>query len=120
MLNKIKLIGKFLPSLSLKIREEIEPKEIKIYFSLAVPNPSGVITKLRCVTRGEIAKRIEKELQRDDIIEIRGYLRNERPNEKNNFSDKGEPEEQNRQILTKVTEFTKLNISFKEIDKNHS
>src|SRR5437764_3980935 len=111
MLNKVKLIGKVLP---LKIKEKEEKRELKIYFSLEVPNPSNATTILRCVSQGEIAERIQKELQEGDIAEIRGYLRNERSYLP--ISDKNE----NRQILTKVTEFTKLEIGFKEIDKKNS
>ncbi|CAI2161869.1 5534_t:CDS:2 [Funneliformis geosporum] len=111
MLNKVKLTGKVI---SLKIKERIEDKELKIYFSLEVPNPNNATTILRCVSQGEIAERIEKELQKEDIIEVRGYLRNER-----NYSTVSDGEK-NRQILTKITDFVKLDIKFEEIDKKNS
>nr|CAG8528788.1 11831_t:CDS:2 [Entrophospora candida] len=96
------------------IKEIEEKKELRIYFSLEVTNPSNATTILRCVAQGEIAERIQSELQENDIVEVRGYLRNEK-----SYSLVPDKKE-NRQILTKVTNFTKLNIKFEEIDKKNS
>ncbi|CAG8734509.1 28118_t:CDS:2, partial [Racocetra persica] len=67
--------------------------------------PSGSLTILRCITQGEIATRINEEVQEEDVIEVRGYLRNEKDS---------------RQILVRATEFTKLDISFSKIDLENS
>ncbi|CAH1756390.1 12193_t:CDS:2 [Entrophospora sp. SA101] len=104
MLNKIKVIGKVSP---IKIRENLDQKKEKItvYFSLLVPAPSRSLTILRCVAQGEKAEKLEKEIKGEEIIEIKGYLRNEK---------------QGRQVLIKVLDFTKLDIDFANIDINHS
>jgi len=60
---------------------------------------------LRCISQGEIAERIKKEVKKDEVIEVRGYLRNER---------------EGRQILTRVVEFDKLDLDFEKIDKTSS
>jgi len=136
MLNKIKLIGKFLPT---QIKEqserevdntdsalnettndfdnpEKEKREPLFYFSLSVINPSCSKTILRCVAYGEIAKKIEKENQeiaKDEevVVEVRGYLRNEK--QKNELKD-------GRQILIRVLEFNRLDLNFNDIDKKNS
>jgi len=96
MLNKIKITGKVLGIKEKEIdREEQERNESILYFSLLVPNPSGSLTILRCLARGEKAEEIEREVKRDEIIEIKGYLRNEKSG---------------RQILIKLVDFTKLDI----------
>ncbi len=104
MLNKIKLVGKVLP-IEIKERENGEKKVPIIYFSLLVPNPSNSITILRCIAQGEVAEKIENEIKDNEVLEVRGYLRNE-----NN----------GRQILIKVIEFDKLDINFDNIDNEHS
>ena len=130
MLNKIKIIGEVLP---IEIKEEIEKnfyhhdstseeavndsdksqskhdseKEIRepwFYFSLSVTNPNRSSTILRCVAQGENAERIKKEIKGGELVQIRGYLRNERDG---------------RQILIKVLEFKKLDADF-VIDKEKS
>ncbi len=75
---------------------------------MLVPNPSGSLTILRCVSQGEISKRIKQELKNDEIVEIRGYLRNEK-----NSDD-------SRQILVIAIQFEKIAIQFEKIDKNNS
>ena len=129
MLNKIKIIGKVLFDKKQNEKKERNINDIasvfqetvneigesqfnselkrgsRLYFSLLVPTPSNLITPLRCVALEEIAERIEKELQTEDIIEIRGYLRNEK---------------EGLQIITKVVEFSKVNLDFEKIDKFNS
>src|SRR6185437_442810 len=123
MLNKIKLIGKVLP---LEIKEKEEEKGLMVYFSLLVPNPSGSITILSCMVKGETAEKIVKELQEDDIAEVRGYLRNEKDRKSKEKKDREEEIEEykkeleekkkgNRQILTKVLGFKKLDLTFDEL-----
>jgi ribosomal protein S6 len=104
MLNKIKIVGKVLPA-ELKIKEEERKNEPILYFSLLVPSPSGSLTILRCVSQGETAKDIEKEIKQDEILEVKGYLRNEKSG---------------RQILVKVVGFTKLDINIDKINRNSS
>jgi single-stranded DNA-binding protein len=132
MLNKIKIIGKILlkeneekelgerknDNFSAPAQEtakddksqpkpesEKEKREPWFYFSMLVPNPSGSITILRCVAQGENAERINKEVKKDEVIEIRGYLRNEKDS---------------RQILIRSLEFDKLDLSFEEVDKENA
>lgn len=100
MLNGVKIIGKVL---SVEIKEREEKKESICYLSLLVSSPSGSLTILRCFAQGEIVKRIEKEIKQDEILEVKGYLRNERVG---------------RQILIRVVEFTKLDKTFKQVDEN--
>jgi hypothetical protein len=64
--------------------------------------PSASFTILRCIAHGETAERIKKEVEKDEVIEIHGYLRNE---------------ENGRQILITVITFSKPDIDFEEIDK---
>jgi len=112
MLNKIKIIGKVLP-IDIKERnneEEREKIESIFYFSLLVPSPSGSLTILRCIAQGEKAEEIEREVKEDDVLEIKGYLRNE----------KSSREKSSRQILVKVIEFTKLDIIPDKIDNRQS
>jgi len=104
MLNKIKIVGKVL-SAEVKNKEEEVKNEPIFYFSLLVPNPSGSLTILRCVAQGETAKDIEKSIKSDEILEVKGYLRNEKLG---------------RQILVKVVEFTKLDTNLDKIDENSS
>ena len=104
MLNKIKLVGKVLPIES-KQKEEREKIEPIFYFSLLVPTPSGSLTILRCLAQGEKAEEMEREIRGDDILEVKGYLRNEK---------------QGRQVLVKVIEFTKLDTTFEQINVEHS
>jgi len=104
MLNKIKIVGKIL-SVEVKVKEEEEKNESIFYFSLLVPSPSGSLTILRCVAQGETAKSIEKEIKQDEILEVKGYLRNERLG---------------RQVLIKVVEFTKLDTTLDKVDENSS
>lgn len=103
MLNKIKIIGKVLPVK--KKEKDSEKSEPTSYLSLLVPNPSGSLTILRCVVQGEKVEEIEREIQEDEVLEIKGYLRNE------NFG---------RQILIKVMDFTKLDITSDKIDSEQS
>ena len=74
-------------------------------FSLMVWAPSGSKTTLRCVAQGEIAEKIKNEVNQEEVIEVRGYLRNEK---------------EGKQIIIKVVEFSKLNLDFEEVDKDNS
>ncbi|CAG8476650.1 877_t:CDS:1 [Ambispora leptoticha] len=102
MLNKIKIVGKILP---IELKNKEEKDDLILYFSLLVPSPSNSSTILRCVAQGENAKKIEVEVKKDEILEVKGYLRNEKSG---------------RQILVKVIEFTKIDKTFDTIDKNSS
>src|SRR5689334_5203920 len=104
MLNKIKIVGKIL-SAEVKNKEEEVKNETIFYFSLLVPSPSGSLTILRCVAQGETAKEIEKEIKQDEILEVKGYLRNEKSGS---------------QILVKVVEFNKLDTTLDKVDENSS
>lgn len=106
MLNKIKIIGKVLPiDAKEKAKEEIEKVESIFYFSLLVPSPSGSLTILRCIAQGEKAEEIEGKIREGEVLEIKGYLRNEKSG---------------RQILVKVIDFTKLDIIPDKIDNTQS
>src|SRR5438876_821871 len=102
MLNKIKVIGKILP---LKVKESAEFESEKVYFSLLVINPSGSNTILRCIAYREIAEKIKAEINGEEIIEIHGYLQNEKSG---------------RQIMIKVQNFEKLDLEFEDIDSEKS
>src|SRR4051812_12397026 len=106
MLNKIKIIGKVL-SIDIKEndKEEGEKNELIFYFSLSVTNPSGSLTILRCVVQGEKAEEIKSEVKKDEVLEIKGYLRNEKIG---------------RQVLVKVINFTKLDMIPDEIENTHN
>ncbi|CAG8722865.1 33943_t:CDS:1 [Racocetra persica] len=90
LLNKIRVVGKVLP---LEYKEKSLTKELLIYFSLLVTNPNGVHSLLRCHTSGKAASALKEQVVADEIIEVKGYLRNEK---------KG------RQIIIQVVEFSKL------------
>src|SRR5437763_1256318 len=90
MLNKIKVSGKVLPIKTKKINEN---DQLLIFFSLLVVNPNKTETLLRCHVSGKTAFEIEKEVEKEQVIEVRGYLRNEK---------KG------RQIIVQVLGFSKL------------
>ncbi|KLL04481.1 MAG: hypothetical protein MRERV_21c035 [Mycoplasmataceae bacterium RV_VA103A] len=133
MLNKIKIIGKIVnkdkelnekkkddmaevsetmpetDESSTEAKPESKPAEKRrepfFHFNLFVPVPSGSLTVLRCISQGEIAARINKEVQEQEVIEVRGYLRNEKDS---------------RQILVRVVEFDKLDISFEKISLENS
>lgn len=133
MLNKIKIIGKFLldenrqkelseeksnkfssasqetmnnfDELQSKPEAEKENREPWFYFSVLVTNPNNSGTVLRCVAQGENVERIKNEVEKDEIIEVKGYLRNEKIG---------------RQIIIRVLEFSKLDLSFNEIDQENS
>jgi len=129
MLNKIKIIGMFLkkeqPESKIEdvnlASQEAEnetnksPSKLEsegesgwepwLRFSLMVWAPSGSKTTLRCVAQGEIAEKIKNEVNQEEVIEVRGYLRNEK---------------EGKQIIIKVVEFSKLNLDFEEVDKDNS
>ncbi|CAG8622579.1 9255_t:CDS:2 [Paraglomus occultum] len=125
MLNKIKIIGKILlneikdesekndsglVSDSQETEGEVEKTENEkrepwFYFSVEVLCPSGSLTILRCIAQGEMAERIKKEVKKDEVVEVCGYLRNEK---------------NSRQILIRVVEFSKSNIDFEKIDEVNS
>ena len=90
MLNKIKVSGKILPN---KTKKRNENDQLLIYFSLLVVNPNNTETLLRCHASGRTASEIEKEVEKEQLIEVRGYLRNEK---------KG------RQIIVQVLGFSPL------------
>jgi Single-strand binding protein family len=129
MLNKIKVIGMFLKKEQpedkindvnpnsqgaeneiekLLSKPEVEDKNSRepwFRFSLMVWAPSGSKTILRFVAQGEVAERIKKEVNQEEVMEVCGYLRNEKSG---------------RQIIIKVVEFSKLDIHFEKIDKDSS
>ncbi|RHZ35226.1 single-stranded DNA-binding protein [endosymbiont GvMRE of Glomus versiforme] len=91
MLNKIRVIGEILSTTTNTEKQEEERTndtgielEKKIidkslaYFSLLVLNPSNSLTILRCEIRGEKAKKIGKEIGKGEVVEVKGYLRNEK------------------------------------------
>src|SRR5437868_12013634 len=90
LLNKIKVVGKVLP---LEFKEKNLTKELLVYFSLLVTNPNGVRSLLRCHASGKVALALEKEASEDEIIEVKGYCRDEK---------------EGRQIIVQVLEFNKL------------
>jgi hypothetical protein len=57
------------------------------------------------VADGETAERIKKEVGPEEVIEVRGYLRNK------NIG---------LQIIIKVVEFNKLEVDYEKIDQNSS
>ena len=75
------------------------------YFSLRVPTPNNSLSIIRCFAQREIAESLEKETNPGDILEVKGYLRNER---------------ENRQMLVIVVKFTKLTIKAEEINPETS
>ncbi|WNE41083.1 MAG: Single-stranded DNA-binding protein [Mycoplasmataceae bacterium] len=112
MLNKINVIGKILINNEKKsdnlynsesINDRENNKEPWLYFSLLVSTPSDSITILRCMAQGELVKKIE-DSKENDIVEVKGYLRNEKDG---------------RQIIIKVVEFDKLDLSAEEISKKN-
>jgi hypothetical protein len=130
MLNKIKIIGEILireinpdekkiddaTSVSQETAKETdesqseykaerEKREPWFYFNLRVTAPSCSITDLRCLAQGKIAERITKEVQNKEVVEVKGYLRNEK---------------NSRQIVVRVVEFNKLDLSVEEIDLKNS
>lgn len=104
MLNKIKIVGKIL-SFEVKVKEEEEKNESIFYFSLLVPSPSGSLTILRCLAQKEIAQKIKAEVNREEIVEVQGYLQNEKSG---------------RQIIIRVQKFERLNLNFEDIDSKNS
>src|SRR6266498_1078353 len=110
MLNKTKIIGEVFLPIKTKIKtikrireNHIEEEENRpmAYFSLRVPTPNNSLSIIRCFAQREIAESLEQETAPGDVIEIKGYLRNER---------------ENRQMLTVVVKFTKLDIKPEEIN----
>src|SRR3954447_8813065 len=101
MLNKIKIIGEVSP---IEIREK-EKNQSMLYFSLSVINPNGSLTIIRCLAKGEKAEEIERDVKGGEVLEIKGYLRNEKIG---------------RQILVKVIDFTELDIIPDEIENTQS
>ena len=102
MLNKIKIVGEiFLPiKKGKKYETEEESRGAITYFSLRTPTPSNSLSILRCFARGEVAERLEQETNPGEVLEISGYLRNEK---------------ESRQILIVVVKFAKLTIQPSEI-----
>jgi hypothetical protein len=70
-----------------------------------VPTPNLSLSIIRCFAQREIAESLEQEISPGDVIEVEGYLRNER---------------RNLQILVITTKFTKLAIRPEEIDPETS
>ncbi|CAH1756518.1 13929_t:CDS:2 [Entrophospora sp. SA101] len=85
-----------------KFGSEKENRELRFYFSLFVTNPNLSSTILRCVAQGENAEMIKREIKHDDLVEVNGYLRNEKDG---------------KQILIKVLDFKKLDPDFKVDNK---
>ncbi|KLL02495.1 MAG: hypothetical protein MRERC_1c094 [Mycoplasmataceae bacterium RC_NB112A] len=114
MLNKVKIVGEvFLPiktktKIIKKVKEdgiEEEENRISAYFSLRVPTPNNSLSILRCFAQREVAESLEREVEPGNVLEIGGYLRNER---------------ENRQMLVMVVKFAKLDIRPEEIDSENS
>ena len=103
MLNKIKVSGKILPN---KTKKRNESDQLLIYFSLLVVNPNNTETLLRCHASGRTASEIEKEVEKEQLIEVRGYLRNERIKDG----------KKSRQIVVQVLGFNKLEKEEKTSD----
>jgi len=108
MLNKIKIIGEvFLPiktkiKIINKVKEGgVEEECITTYFSLRVTTPNNSLSILRCFAQREIAESLEREVGPGDVIEVKGYLRNEI---------------ENRQMIVIAIKFTKLDIKVEEIN----
>lgn len=95
MLNKVKLIGKFISPK--KQEERVNPNipgKAFFYFSLQTITPASSVTYIRCVvTQPEKIERIESELANEQMIKVEGKLKNDRLS---------------RQILVKVAEWTKV------------
>lgn len=126
MLNKIKVIGMFLgkkqpenkidnvnsisqetenetdTSSSKFEAEERNNKEPWFRFGLLAFAPSGSKFTLRCIAQGEVAERIQKEVSQEEVIEVRGYLRNKRVG---------------LEIVIKIAEFNKTGLTFAEFTK---
>ncbi|MCE8162533.1 MAG: hypothetical protein I3264_02085 [Candidatus Moeniiplasma glomeromycotorum] len=109
-MNKIKIVGEVFLPIKTKIKiinkvggdgVEEEEKRITAYFSLRVPTPNNSLSILRCFAQREIAESLEREVSSGDVIEVKGYLRNER---------------ENRQMLVIAIKFTKLDIKAEEIN----
>ena len=91
MLNKIRIVGKLL---STQLKERTENRELFAYFSLLVTNPNGVQTILRCHANEKMVAELEEEsIKKDEMVEVRGYLKNER---------------ESRQIIIQALELRKL------------
>lgn len=107
MLNKVRIIGNFLPIKKKVKKEEERTKKFLTYFNLKVINPSNAFTVLRCATHKEAIKKIiEQEVNEEEVVEIRGYLRNDI---KNSIKS--------RQIIVRVIYFNKLDIKSNDINK---
>src|SRR2546423_991608 len=114
MLNKIKIVGEVFLPIKTRIKTIHKPKGDGLeeeenrsltYFSLRVPAPNNSLSIIRCFAQREVAETLEKETTSGDVIEIKGYLRNER---------------ENRQMLVIVVKFTKLEIKPEEINPETS
>jgi single-stranded DNA-binding protein len=75
MINKVRLVGKLLPVETRK-KESEEKRSQSAHFSLLVTNPSSSITAIRCIVAGELAEKIE--CSEEKIIEVNGYIKNEK------------------------------------------
>jgi hypothetical protein len=159
MLNKIKIIGRFLPnrkkeeskreadnpaSFADETKSDFDKPEERrrkpLFFSVLVTNPTNSETALRCFAEGELAERIEKEnreIKENEVIvvEVKGYLRNEKnlkdftkydkplykiSNEEFQKNDEVKMPTESRQILIKALEFKRLDLDFNDIDKKTS
>ncbi|MCE8163651.1 MAG: single-stranded DNA-binding protein [Candidatus Moeniiplasma glomeromycotorum] len=129
MLNKIRIIGRIIlkeeneKNISELVDSAVtesdvnefqsERRESWFYFSVLVPVPSGSLTTLRCIARGEIAHQIKKELKENEIIEVKGYLRNDERGRAREFEQ--ERKKEGRQIIIRVVEFNKIDLIFDEL-----
>src|ERR1044071_4468578 len=104
MLKKIKVVGKILP-IKPKGETDFFKEKPVVYFSLLVVNPSGSDTILRCIAQEKVAEKIKTEIEGEEVVEIEGYLQNEKSG---------------RQILIKVKSVEKLDLSFEDIDSEQS
>ncbi|CAG8726907.1 1944_t:CDS:2, partial [Ambispora leptoticha] len=77
---------------------------------------------IRFSVMGEVAERIKREVIQEEVIEIRGYLRNEhlRIKREGEAGEKYIEKKVGRQIIIKVVEFSKLDLDFEKIDQDSS
>jgi hypothetical protein len=71
---------------------------------------------LRCITQGEMARRIKKELKENEVIEAQGYLRNDERGKVSGFEEERKKKD-GRQIIIRLVEFNKIDLTFDELVK---
>lgn len=81
---------------------------------MLVPTPSGSLTTLRCITQGEMARRIKSELKENEVIEVQGYLRNDERGKVSRFEEERKKKD-GRQIIIRLVGFNKVDLTFDEL-----